>query len=161
MSRARDLLAIAVISAGAAVSGPDASAQDGDATTLPVLWSTPACEYKKLGVVVAKIGSRVSETTQGGYIPTVKYRQAFKVLSDAAREKGGDAVVFSHNQAAFYTYRGRKTRDPVYIHLRGGAIDLPADTRGCKLEPVDPDELAKRARAGKPVKASSREVYGN
>lgn len=143
----------------AAASGAEDRA--GASQTLPILWRTPVCEYRKLGVVVAKVGQRVSETTQDDYMPTVKYRQAFEILSDAAREKGGDAVVFTHNQAVFYTYRGRKTHDPVYIHLRGGAIDLPDDTSDCKLEPINPAELTRRARSGKPVNTSSQDVYGD
>lgn len=128
---------------------------------VPILWRTPVCEYRKLGVVVAKLGQRVDESRRDEYMPTVRYKQAFKVLSDEARALGGDAVVFSRNQAVFYTYRGKKTHDPVYIHLRGGAIDLPNDTSNCGLEPVDPGEVSRKARAGKPVDTTSSEVYGD
>jgi hypothetical protein len=140
---------------------------DGVAVTIdpgervvPVIWESPGCEHEKLGVVEITVGERVSEITQDPNVPTVEYGRAMARLSRAAGEKGANAVVLRWHQGVYFTFKGKKSRKPVFVKLRGAAIHMSPDALAqCPLKPVTVADLEDRSRSGKPVNANSRDVF--
>ncbi len=127
---------------------------------VPVIWESPGCEHDKLGSVEVTVGEQVSEITQDPNVPTVEYGRAMAKLARAAGDKGANAVVLRWHQGVYFSFKGRKSRKPVFVKLRGAAIHLsPEAMAQCPLKPVMVADLEDRSRSGKPVNASSRDVY--
>jgi len=127
---------------------------------VPVVWESPGCEHEKLGAVVVAVGERVSEITQDPNVPTVEYARAVRKLADAAADKGANAVVLRHHQGVYFTHKGKRSRDPVYVKLTGAAIRLtPEALAQCALKPVDVAQLEERSRTIKPENVSSRTAF--
>lgn len=146
----------------AALFVQSAQAGDPDAVApaiLPVLLGSPTCDHAKLGSVTVRVGEQVSGITQDARVATVQYRSAFAKLRDAAQQDGANAVVLRGHQAVFFTFHGKRSRDPVYIKLRGAAIAL-ADMGQCQFEVADADQLQRQARAGEATNVSSHEAFG-
>jgi len=127
---------------------------------IPVVWESPGCEHEKLGAVVVAVGERVSEITQDPNVPTVEYSRAMRRLADAASDKGANAVVLRHHQGVYFTHKGKRSRDPVYVKLTGAAIRLsPEALAQCPLKPVDVAQLEQRSREIKPENVTSRTAF--
>ena len=127
---------------------------------IPVVWESPGCKHDKLGTVEIAVGQRVSETTKDTIVPTVDYGRAMAKLAEAAQAQGANAVVLRWHQGVYFTRNGKQSRKPVYVKLRGGAIQLsPEALAQCPLKPVLMADLEERSRSGKPVDADSREVF--
>jgi hypothetical protein len=128
-------------------------------TRVPVIWESPGCEHQKLGSVEVSAGEKVSEITQDPNVPTVEYGRAMDKLADAAQAKGANAVVLRFHQGVYFTFHGKRSRKPVYVKLRGGAIHMsPEALAQCPLKPVRLAELEERSRR-EPAKAFSNEVF--
>ncbi|MBF6025947.1 hypothetical protein [Lysobacter niastensis] len=147
--------AIAVLAA-LVPAGRAVGAEGGEA--VPLLWESPGCDHDKLGTVEIEAGERVSEQTRDLMVPLVDYGRAMKRLSEAAQQRGGNAVVLRWHQGVYFTRNGKQSRKPVYVKLRGAAIRLPAPEQ-CRLQLVDADELEARSLGGKPVNVSSGDAY--
>lgn len=131
-----------------------------NAATVPVVLESPACEHEKLGVVEITVGEKVSEITQDPNVPTVDYGRAMDKLVVAAQERGANAVVLRWHQGVYFTQKGRQSRKPVYVKLRGAAIHLTPDALAqCPLTPLTVAELEARSRSGKPVNKDARDVF--
>ena len=127
---------------------------------VPVVWESPGCEHEKLGVVAVAVGERVSEITQDPNVPTVEYARAMRKLAATAADKGANAVVLRHHQGVYFTHKGKRSRDPVYVKLTGAAIRLsPQALAQCALKPVDVAQLEERSRQIKPENVSSRTAF--
>lgn len=128
-------------------------------TRVPVIWESPGCDHEKLGSVEITAGEKVSEITQDPNVPTVDYGRAMDKLADAAQAKGANAVVLRFHQGVYFTYHGKRSRKPVYVKLRGGAIHMtPEALAQCPLKPVKLGELEERSR-GKAAKAYAQDVF--
>ncbi|MBU8975616.1 MULTISPECIES: hypothetical protein [unclassified Lysobacter] len=128
-------------------------------TRVPIVWESPGCDHEKLGTVEVSAGEKVSEITHDPRVPTVEYGLAMDKLADAAQDKGANAVVLRFHQGVYFTYNGKRSRKPVYVKLRGGAIRMtPEALAQCPLKPVKLAELEARSR-GKPERAFSNDVY--
>jgi hypothetical protein len=133
---------------------------DPDERVVPVVWESPGCEHDKLGSIEITLGERVSEITQDPNVPTVEYGRAMARLAKAAGDKGANAVVLRWHQGVYFTFRGKKSRKPVFVKLRGAAIHLsPQALAECPLKPITVAELEDRSRSGKPVNAYARDVF--
>ena len=130
------------------------------ANAVPVILESPGCEHEKLGAVEITIGHKVSEITQDPSVPTVDYGRAMDKLVAAAQEKGANAVVLRWHQGVYFTHKGKQSRRPVYVKLRGAAIHMtPEALAQCPLTPLSVAELEARSRSGKPVNANARDVF--
>ena len=151
----------------APLHGGEVTTLDGVAVTtdagervVPVVWESPGCDHDKLGSVEVTVGEHVSEITQDPNVPTVEYGRAMARLGKAASDKGANAVVLRWHQGVYFTFRGKKSRKPVFIKLRGAAIQLsPQALAQCPLKVVTVADLEDRSRSGKPVNAYARDVY--
>lgn len=133
---------------------------DPDQRVVPVILESPGCEHDKLGSVEATVGEHVSEITQDPNVPTVEYGHAMAKLARAAGDKGANAVVLRWHQAVYFSFKGKKSRKPVFVKLRGAAIRLsPQALAQCPLTPVTVADLEDRARNGKSVNAYARDVF--
>jgi hypothetical protein len=133
---------------------------DPNQRVVPVILESPGCDHDKLGSVEVTLGEHVSEITQDPNVPTVEYGRAMARLARAAGDKGANAVVLRWHQSVYFTFKGRKSRKPVFVKLRGAAIHLsPEAMAQCPLTPVTVADMEDRARNGKPVNASSRDVF--
>lgn len=140
---------------------PSVSANAGEvAPVVPVVWESPGCDYDKLGSVEITLGQRVSETTMDPNVPTVDYGRAMARLAEAAQARGANAVVLRQHQGVYFTLKGKRSREPVYVKLSGGAIRLtPEAMAKCPLMPVSVADLRERSRSEKAVNATSREAF--
>jgi hypothetical protein len=155
----RGLIAMVVAGVLSLAASAHAGAPDqAGPTAVPLLWESPGCEHRKLGSVEVELGERVSEITQDPNVPTVDYGRAVKALSAAAAAKGANAVVLRWHQGVYFTYRGKQSRRPVYVKLRGAAIQL-ADAAACTLHPVQLAELEARSRSGTATNVSARDAF--
>jgi hypothetical protein len=152
------------VSLACAVAAPrlahavEPTASPGVETVVPLLWESPGCSYDKLGWVEIEAGDRVNEHSRELSPPLVDYGRAIKKLADAGRARGANAVVLRSHQGVYFTRGGKQSRKPVYVKLRGAAIQM-ADPAQCGLKFVDEAELEARSRTDKPAEVSSREAY--
>lgn len=138
-------LAMSMLPAGAE-EAPDPAHEVG---AVPVLWREPSCGYDKLGSVTATTGTEVSaQTADVAWVPPADYHVAFQRLGEAARARGGNAVVLRKHEATFFSKARSRSRRPVLVRLNGAVIRLPL--RNCELEHVDPNVMLARAMSGQP-----------
>lgn len=130
------------------------------APVIPILQGSPSCEHARLGSVDAEVGRKVREDVRGRSVPTTNYAIAFQELAEAAKAKGGDAVVLRRHQAVFFTRMGERSREPVYISAHGAVIDMQHADQ-CELALADAGVLQRRAGGGEAADVKSREAYGD
>lgn len=118
----------------------------GEPATTRVLSRLPTCVSERLGAVSIEVGSKMQDSRSGTSPSRASYRRAFEKLSDAVREKGGDAVVLRGHEAAYVSNGNRKVSRPSYLKLKGSALKLDQSATACKLELIDPEEFAAKAR---------------
>ncbi len=151
---------LAPLHAGEVTTLDGVAVTDAGERVVPVVWESPGCDHDKLGSVEITLGEHVSEITQDPNVPTVEYGRAMARLAKAGSNKGANAVVLRWHQGVYFTFRGKKSRKPVFIKLRGAAIHLsPQALAQCPLKPVTVADLEDRSRSGKPVNAYARDVY--
>lgn len=129
------------------------------AATIPVLDTTPACAYRKLGTVTAEIGTRVKEVTLDKAPPAASYPRVFDRLADAAQALGANAVVLRRHRATYFTRFGKRTREAVHVALAGAAIHIDGDWARCKVAVLDPREYQRSDPNLKLVETTSDKAY--
>lgn len=107
---------------------------------VPVLEAVPGCVEAKMGRVSVSIGTKDTRASRG-----VSYEQAFGKLARAAAERGGNAVVLRHHEAAYITRSKNIDPRPGYIALEGLVIRVPSGATACPLAALDADAFAERS----------------
>lgn len=136
-----------ILAALAVLSGfPARSEGVGTSGPIPLLIASPPCVDRRLGQVEVTLGTKVPNPKTAMPPRGVSYRQALDDLSEAAVERGGDAVILRHNEALYYNKGGRRARRPMYLSLRGAVVVLDeGKRRTCRLNYVDPEAFEREA----------------
>jgi len=116
-------LAVCLVGAAMPATAVRAGAPEPSVESPPakVLSQSPACVEKRLGLVTVELGSKEEHRRSAMRPPRVSYRKAFAQLAEAARGKGGDAVILRSHEAAYLSKGGRYSWHPSHVWLKGAA----------------------------------------
>ncbi len=114
-----------------------------------LLASSPTCVKERLGQVSVELGAKEPNLRTGMRPSPVSYRQAFIKLLEAARSKGGEAVILRGHEAVYFTKSARQPRRPTFLSLQGAVVSLQSHGVGCDLARLDPATFEREAIAQK------------